>query len=294
MRVAHVEAVAGAGVVHVEARVVGHRPVIRRVVEALHRQHRPEVVAFGCVVVDDVEDYLEAGGVERLHHLLEFAHLPAVVAGAAVGAVRRQEADRVVAPVVAQAALDQEAVVHELVDGQQLDRGDAELLQVGNRRRVRQPGICAAQRLRHIAVPGGEALHVQLVDDGVVQRPADRAVGAPVELRIDDDGARDVCGAVAVVQGVAVGVGRVGQHGRVPRDLAADGQRVGVEQELRGVAAVTFGWRPRPVHAVAIALARSDPGQVAVPAERGHLRQRDAPLLAVLVEQTELDPGRDF
>ena len=31
----------------------------------------PEVVALGGVVVDDVEDHLDAGGVERLHHRLE-------------------------------------------------------------------------------------------------------------------------------------------------------------------------------------------------------------------------------
>jgi hypothetical protein len=44
-----------------------------------------------------------------------------------------EEADRVVAPVVAQALLDQEVVVDELVHGQQLDRGDAEPLQVLDR-----------------------------------------------------------------------------------------------------------------------------------------------------------------
>ncbi len=31
------------------------------------------MVAFGRVVVDDVEDDFEAGGVERAHHALEFA-----------------------------------------------------------------------------------------------------------------------------------------------------------------------------------------------------------------------------
>ena len=49
--------------------------------------------------------------------------------------VRREVADRVVAPVVAQPAIEQQRVLHELVDGQQLDGGDAELLQVLDRRR---------------------------------------------------------------------------------------------------------------------------------------------------------------
>ena len=66
VRVPHVEAVAGAGVVHVVAALSVDEPVVRGVVDALERQHRPEVVALGGVVVDDVEDHLDAGLVQRL------------------------------------------------------------------------------------------------------------------------------------------------------------------------------------------------------------------------------------
>ena len=41
----------------------------------LNDEHRPEVVALGGVVVDDVEDHLDAGAVQRLDHPLELAHL---------------------------------------------------------------------------------------------------------------------------------------------------------------------------------------------------------------------------
>ena len=34
----------------------------------LKREHRAEVIALAGVVVDHVEDHLDAGGVERLHH----------------------------------------------------------------------------------------------------------------------------------------------------------------------------------------------------------------------------------
>ena len=44
------------------------------------RQRRPEVVALGGVVVDDVEDDLDAGLVQRAHHRLELGHLPARLA----------------------------------------------------------------------------------------------------------------------------------------------------------------------------------------------------------------------
>ena len=71
------------------------------------------------------------GRVQRLDHRLELLHLadgtrraPGVVDGVAV--VRGEEGDRVVAPVVAQAALDEVVVVDELVHRHQLDGRDAE------------------------------------------------------------------------------------------------------------------------------------------------------------------------
>ncbi len=148
VRVPHVEAVPGAGRVVVVARVVGHQAVVRRVVDALERQHRAEVVALGGVVVDDVENHLDALLVERAHHRLELLHLLAALSGARVLVVRREETDRVVAPVVAQPALDQLRVVHELVDRQELDRRDAERAEVVDRDGMREAGVGAAERAR--------------------------------------------------------------------------------------------------------------------------------------------------
>ena len=81
VRVGHVEAVPGAGRVVVVGPVVGHEPVVGGVVDALERQDRAEVVALGGVVVDDVEDHLDAGLVQRPHHRLELGDLLAVAAG---------------------------------------------------------------------------------------------------------------------------------------------------------------------------------------------------------------------
>ena len=68
------------------------------------------------------------GVVERLDHRLELGDLLAaggpLLAYSSCGAKKPM---RVVAPVVAQAALDEEAIVHELVDREQLDGGDAQL-----------------------------------------------------------------------------------------------------------------------------------------------------------------------
>src|SRR5918999_1716893 len=92
--------------------------VVRVVVDATERQRGTEVVALAGVVVDDVEDDLDAGIVQPLHHRLELADR---VIGRAEADVRGEEGDRVVAPIVDQAALDQVPLVDVLVDRQQLD-----------------------------------------------------------------------------------------------------------------------------------------------------------------------------
>ncbi len=70
------------------------------------------------------------GVVQASHHALELLDLAALAGHRRVRVVRREEADRVVAPVVRQALLDEAVVGDELVHRQQLDRGHAEPLQV--------------------------------------------------------------------------------------------------------------------------------------------------------------------
>ena len=236
VRVPHVQRVAGAGVVHVVLRLAVHDPVVRAVVDAAHGQRRAEVVALGGVVVDDVEDHLDAGLVQVADHRLELLHLLPGRAGGGVGRVRREEADGVVAPVVAQPALAQRVVVDELVHRHQLDRGHPERAQVVDHRRVRHAGVRAAHLQRDRPVQEGQALDVRLVDDRLVVRAVRRPVGAPVEVRVHHHGLGQVRGRVLVVAVVRV-VEVVGEQRRVPVDLAVDRLRVRVEQQLGRVAA---------------------------------------------------------
>ena len=298
VRVAHVEGVAGAGVVHVVALVVLDEAVVGRVVDALEAQRRPEVVALGGVVVDDVEDDLDAGGVHRLDHRLELLDLLALGAGGVVG-VRGEEAEGVVAPVVAQALVEQRGVLDELVHRHQLDRGDAELLQVGGDRRVRETGVRPALLLGHLRVQLGEALDVRLVDEGLVVGDGEAAVALPVEERVDHHAVGHVRGGVVVVGAVLVAE-VVAEERLVPVDLAGGRLGVGVEQELVGVAAQALGRVPRAVDAVAVALARLDGRDVAVPdvgVDLGDLElglHERAGLVGVGVEEAELDALGDL
>ena len=197
--VADVEAVPGAGVVHVVARVVLDEPVVRRVVEALEAQRRAEVVALGGVVVDDVEDHLDAGRVQRPDHRLELLHLLAELTGRGVLGLRGEEAEGVVAPVVAQALVEQGAVLDELVHRHQLDRGHPEPGQVVDHRRVRETGVRPALVLRYVGMQLGEPLDVGLVDQRLGVRRVGPAVALPVEERVDDDAEHHVRPGVVVV-----------------------------------------------------------------------------------------------
>ena len=125
-----------------------------------------------------------------LHHRLELLHLlagwPRGPAARGVLGVRGEEAEGVVAPVVAQALVEQRAVLDELVHRHQLDRGDAEPGQVVDDRRVREAGVRAALLLRDVRVQLGQALDVGLVDDRLVVGDVEAAVALPVEERVDD------------------------------------------------------------------------------------------------------------
>src|SRR6185503_7593572 len=102
-----------------------------------------EFVAFRRVIVDDVEDDLDAGSVECCDRVLEFC----MVAATEIARFRRKEADRVVAPVIAQVALDEMAVVDPGVNRQKFDSGDAETPQVIDHRGLAQSPERAAQML---------------------------------------------------------------------------------------------------------------------------------------------------
>ena len=216
VRVAHVQRVAGARVVHVVPLVVFDEAVVGGVVDAAHRQRGAHVVALGRVVVDDVEDHLDARVVQVADHRLELLHLAARPAvRLRVGVVGGQERDGVVAPVVREALLLQVVVGDELVHRHELHRGDAQVLQVLDHHRVRQARVGAAQLLGDAGVLDGEALDVRLVDHGLVVGDARVAVAAPVEERVDDHGLRHERRRVGVAALVRAAE-RVAEHRLVP------------------------------------------------------------------------------
>ena len=97
----------------------------------------------------------------------------------------REEAEGVIAPVVAQPQLAQAIILQELVDWQQLDGCHTQVLEVVDDGRVCHAGIGSAQLLRNIRVRHRHALDVGFVDDGFVIWRVGAVVAVPLEEGIN-------------------------------------------------------------------------------------------------------------
>ena len=176
-----------------------------------------------------------------------------------------------------------------MVDRHQLDRVDAQRLQVLDDRGMGDRGVGAARLLGDVGMGFGQALDVGLVDDGVGVLVVRWPVGAPVEVRVDHHRLRHARRGVVVVAAVRVAE-VVAEQRLIPVEGSVDGLGVRVQQQLVGVAALAAGRIVGAVHAVAVPLARLDVGHEPVPDESIDLGQRDPGLGSVRVEQAQLDP----
>ena len=251
------DGVAGPGVVDVVAaradRPAVEQPVVAGIVQPAKAQRGPVLVAFPGVVVDHVDDDLDACLVQGVDHPAELGGgILAALAGGIAG-LGGEPGDRLVAPVVHLVVGHQVAVVDEALHRQQLHGSDPQPVQVGDHRGGGQSGVGAPQFLRHIRVCGGETFEVGLVDHqvaGVVVGTVGRRVGVTVPASVSvpvpgpagftrcrgDDALRHHRGTVPGVGGaVVVGGFGVTTHQRVPAQRGLDGAGVGVDQELGGV-----------------------------------------------------------
>ena len=184
------------------------------------------------------------------------------------------------------------ALVDRRRDRHQLDGRDAEPRQVRERGGVGEARAGAAQGLRHARMRAREAAHVQLVEDRLA--PTARA------------DARTVAGSAGGVTMPLGTNGALSVSSRVPRSspppaiAGCEGERpierprIRIDEQLRGIEAVTRARVVRAVRPQAVAIARRDAADEAVKHVAGAFRQRD-PLdlaLAARVEQAELDRGR--
>ncbi|CAB4743432.1 unannotated protein [freshwater metagenome] len=290
VRLGDVERIAAAGVVGVvpAARL---EPVVVVIVDAAEGERRAELIALGGVVVHDVEDDLEAGGMQVLHHVLELLHLLASRAGGGVAGVRSEEPDRVVAPVVREPELEEVDLVDEVMGRHELDGGHAECAQVVGDRWMRDAGVGTALMRWNVGMQLREALHVRLVDDGVAPRRSRVRIALPVELVVDDDAPRNERGRVVAVHRKVIAPDVV-EDCRVEAEFALDGAGVRIDEQLRGIPAMTDLGLPRSVDPEPVPSAGREVLDVGMKDIEDALGDRDAPLDAIVVEHAQFDGVR--
>src|SRR6516225_354057 len=115
------------------------------------------------MVVDDVEYDLDAGIVQARNRRAKSIERRVK----RVARLGREKTDAVVAPEIAQTALDEMAVVDEGMNGQELDGCHAQPFEMLDDTWRREAAECAAPARRNVLAQCGEPLDVGLVDDGL-------------------------------------------------------------------------------------------------------------------------------
>src|SRR3979409_1408725 len=112
-------------------------------------------------------------------------------------------------------------------------------------------------------------------------------------MRVVDDGLENVGRAVLDVDGAWIGQ-VVGPARRIPVDVAFDGARIRIEEQLSWVAAHALVGRIWSVDPIAVALAWSDVRKVDVPGEGIDLLESNPAFFAGIVEEAQVDGFGDF
>jgi hypothetical protein len=276
-RALHVQRVAAARVVHVMPRIVRHEPVVVQVVYAAQRERGPHVIALRRVVVNHVENHLDARRVQRAHHHLKLAHRFQRRDRRRVAGLGGEECQGVVAPVVREPLLQQVPVVRVVMHREQLHGRHPQFLQVPDRRFRRHARIRPAQFLRHARHPLGESLHVDFVDQRLVPGHLRGAVIAPRECRVHNRGERCERGVVPSVEGQIFRrvADAVGEHLVAPVHFPSDGFCIRIEQDFVRIEAHAPCGLVGTVDTIAVELAGPRVGQAAVPDHVGLLGHRD-------------------
>ena len=145
-------------------------------------------------------------------------------------------------------------------DGEQFQRGDTEVFQIGNHRRMAECLIGAAHRVGDRRVQPGQPFDMRFINHGVAPRRARRSIVFPVVEVVHHHAFGHDRRAVAVV---GLTVADVKQ--RVVFKLAIDAVRARVNQQLRRVKPVPLSRLPRTVYAKTVMHPRTPTGQVPVP-----------------------------
>ena len=247
------------------------------------------MIAFGGMVVDNVENELDAGVVQSRNGRSK------CIEGTidSVAGIGSEEGHRVVAPVVAQAALDQMPIIDKRVDRQQFNCGDPETLEMIDHCGGGQAAIRSAPCRRHVLAQLREAFDVRFINNRVAPGNGGPAFFAPGEGFVHNHTLRHTARIVAPVEREigACAAGAVAEMRIAPDESSRELLCIRINKQFVRVEAQSTLGVIGAMHPIAIELPRGHIAQVAVPDILCAFRQRYALDLAptMAIEEAQFD-----
>ena len=282
-RVAEIERIPAPGPVVIIA--IFPYPIIATVVDSAQGDGGTFKIDFRAMVEHDIQNHLDTGGVQRLNRIAKLIQGARRVAG--IARIQREPGQRVVAPVVAQPHPLQSRLAGELRHRQQFKGADAQRFEVSDHHRVAQRLIRSADGFRQLRIKQGEPFHVRFIKHRFPPRGTRRFIAQPVVTQIHYLRFWRYRGAIAMIR-----LPHSAVQALVVRQIALNPVSAGIEQQLGRVKAVSLRRIPGAMHPVAVAQARPDGSQPAVPDVAAARREIEALLVALLVEHAQLHPLR--
>src|SRR5215813_5804547 len=106
-----IQAVTSAGEIEIEPGTLMVQPVVGEIIDSAKAKRWTKMISFPGMIVNHVENHFDTSSVQAAHHCFELGDLLAYLAAAGIFSMRGEEADRVVAPVVCYAVIDQKLVI---------------------------------------------------------------------------------------------------------------------------------------------------------------------------------------
>src|SRR5258708_23609413 len=225
------------------------------------------------MVVNDIEDDFDTGVVQSRYRRSKCIERP--VHG--VARLRGEESQRVVAPIVTQARLDQMPTIDKCVDRQQFDCSHAEALEMFDHRGGGKAAIRPAPQRRHVLAKLGDSVDGGFVDACGPPWNRGPAFFAPGKGFVDDHTLGHTTRIVAPVerQIAARAAGPVAEMRVAPYEPSGELLRIRIDEELVGIEAQPALGLIGGMNAIAVELPLGYIAHVTVPDMLAQFRKAD-------------------
>jgi hypothetical protein len=154
------------------------------------------MIAFCRVIINYIEDHLNARSMHFLHHVFKFYYLFSGNASAGIAHIGRKKTNGIITPIIGETFFVEVAIGNKMMYGHQLNRGNTQLFEIADGNRMGKPCISTSYFFRYIGVELCESFYMRFVDHRFMIRYFGRAIFPPVKVIIDDHAFGNKWGAV--------------------------------------------------------------------------------------------------